>query len=107
MSLGDYQQLLEVTRPAGRRSWRVEDEPASTEWPTAYEQALVDPDPTDALRTAVVQAREAGTDRDTIQRHLTALRVHLQQADRDADEDVVLEVMDFLTGWSSPHMRID
>lgn len=79
----------------------------SSEWPTAYEQALADPDPTIALRTAVLHAREAGTDRDTIQRQLTALRVHLQHADRDADEDVVLEVMDFLAGWSSPHMRID
>lgn len=25
---------------------------------------------------------------------------------REDDEDVVLEVMDFLTGWSSPHVRL-
>jgi hypothetical protein len=85
----------------------VEDEPVSTDWPAAYERALAEPDPMTALRTAVVQAREAGTDRDTVQRQLTALRTHLRQTDRDADEDVVLEVMDFLAGWSSPHMRID
>jgi hypothetical protein len=85
----------------------VEDESVSTDWPSSYEQALTAPDPTIALRTAVVEARSAGTDRDTVQRQLVALRTHLQQEDRDADEDVVLEVMDFLAGWSSPHMHID
>jgi hypothetical protein len=38
---------------------------------------------------------------------LRALRGHLRDAGRDADEDMVLEVMDFLAGWSSPHMKID
>jgi hypothetical protein len=79
----------------------------STNWPASFEEALAAPDPTLALREAVVAAREAGTDRDTAEGQLRALRDHLRQAGRDEDEDVVLEVMDFLVGWASPHMKID
>jgi hypothetical protein len=33
---------------------------------------------------------------------LEALRSGLS----DADEDIVLEVLDFVTGWCSPHVRL-
>ena len=79
----------------------------TTDWPPAYEEALAAPEPTRALREAVVRARESGVARDVVERQLRALREHLQRAGRDEDEDVVLEVMDFLAGWSSPHMKID
>jgi hypothetical protein len=79
----------------------------TTDWPASFEDALATPEPTPALREAVVQARSAGVGRDTVEQQLRALREHLQRAGRDADEDVVLEVMDFLAGWSSPHMKID
>ena len=79
----------------------------TTDWPASFEEALAAPEPTLALREAVVRARTAGAERDAVERQLRALRGHLQRAGRDADEDVVLEVMDFLAGWSSPHMTID
>ena len=79
----------------------------TTDWPAFFEEALAAPEPTLALRDAVVRAREAGVERDVVEGQLRALREHLQRAGRDADEDVVLEVMDFLAGWSSPHMKID
>ena len=79
----------------------------TTDWPAAFEEALAAPKPTLALRDAVVQSRTAGVERDAVERQLRALREHLQRAGRDTDEDVVLEVMDFLAGWSSPHMKID
>ena len=79
----------------------------TTDWPASFEEALAAPEPTLSLRQAVVQARTAGAGRDTVERQLRALREHLQRAGREADEDVVLEVMDFLAGWSSPHMTID
>jgi hypothetical protein len=79
----------------------------STDWPASFEEAFSADQPTQALREAVVRARESGTDRDTAMAQLTALREHLAAAEREEDEDIVLEVMDFLAGWSSPHMRID
>jgi hypothetical protein len=79
----------------------------TTDWPASYEEALAAPEPTQALREAVVQARTAGVERAAVEQQLRALREHLRRAGREADEDVVLEVMDFLAGWSSPHMRID
>jgi hypothetical protein len=30
----------------------------------------------------------------------------LRQADREADEDAITDVMDFLVGWCSPHMKL-
>jgi hypothetical protein len=30
----------------------------------------------------------------------------LRQAGREADEDMVMDVMDFLMGWCSPHMKL-
>lgn len=79
----------------------------STDWPATFEEALGADQPTEALRGAVVRARETGTDRDTTMAQLTALREHLRTAGLEDDEDVVLEVMDFLAGWSSPHMTIE
>jgi hypothetical protein len=30
----------------------------------------------------------------------------LREAGREKDEDAVMDVMDFLVGWCSPHMRL-
>ncbi len=79
----------------------------STDWPGFFEDALGTDQPTQSLRAAVIRAREAGTGKDTAMAQLQALREHLREAGREDDEDVVLEVMDFLAGWSSPHMTID
>jgi hypothetical protein len=37
---------------------------------------------------------------------LEELRFELREEGREDAEDTVLDVMDFITGWSSPHMRI-
>lgn len=79
----------------------------SAEWPEGWEEALGGDAPTAALRGAVVDARSSGGDKDALLRQLGALRAHLAGSAREDDEDVVLEVMDFLAGWSGPHMRID
>jgi len=33
-------------------------------------------------------------------------RQSLHEAGRETDEDSLVEVMDFLTGWCSPHMSL-
>lgn len=60
----------------------------------------------ESLRQAVERELEAGVPREQILSQLEELRADLRHSDREVDEDVVLEVMDFLTGWSSPHMRL-
>jgi len=34
-------------------------------------------------------------------------RRQLREAGRDREEEVVLEIMDFLVGWCSPHMNLE
>jgi hypothetical protein len=56
----------------------------------------------DELRRAAQRELEAGTPREQVIATLEALRAGLS----DSDEDVVLEVLDFVTGWCSPHVRL-
>lgn len=54
-----------------------------------------------------MRLRNEGIARERLQEQLEALRARLRHEQREEDEDAVLEVLDFLTGWSSPHMTID
>ena len=56
----------------------------------------------DVIRGLILQ----GYQQESLAEELEALRSELRTAGREQDEDTVLEVMDFLTGWCSPHMRI-
>jgi hypothetical protein len=56
----------------------------------------------DDLRSAAEQELQAGTPREQVIAKLEALRDGLS----DSDEDVVLEVLDFATGWCSPRVRL-
>jgi hypothetical protein len=59
----------------------------------------------DALRSVVShELHERHADRDVVLGQLEALRGELRRAGRTQDEEVVLEVMDFLVGWCSPHV---
>jgi hypothetical protein len=53
------------------------------------------------LRVLVKAELVAGASRDEVLATLEELRVH--DPDR---KDVVLDVMDFVVGWSSPHMSL-
>lgn len=73
-----------------------------------FEAALRADDPVDQLSTVVRRLlRNSGTGREALLGELESLRAVLRAEGRDADEDLVLEVMDFLAGWASPHMKIE
>lgn len=55
----------------------------------------------DGLRRAAEHELRAGTPRDQLIMRLEELRSGLS----DSNEDAVLEVLDFVTGWCSPHVR--
>lgn len=72
-----------------------------------FEMALRQPGPRDQNLAAMVKANlNAGQDRDDALASLTQFREALASAGREADEDVVLEVMDYLAGWSSLHLKL-
>jgi hypothetical protein len=64
-----------------------------------YEMALSQPGPRD-------QNLAKGQDRADALEGLTRFREALARAGRDEDEDIVLDVMDHITGWASPHLRL-
>ena len=74
--------------------------------PTALSVALASDNAMESLRLAVGRVLEAGVTRERVVAQLEELRVDLRRVGRDDDEGVVLEVMDFASGWCSPHMRL-
>jgi hypothetical protein len=57
------------------------------------------------LRAVVRDALETGTSQNDVLADLQRLRVELRQDDPER-EDVVLDVMDFVEGWASPHVAM-
>lgn len=73
----------------------------------AFEDALRAPDPTSALAAVVRESlKEPSVTREELLEALEEFRSLLQRQGLDAEEDVVLEVMDFLAGWASPHVSL-
>ena len=56
-----------------------------------------------AVSAFVRELRKEGQTKEAILARMEALRRSVS----DEQEDVLLEVMDFLVGWCSPHARID
>ena len=67
-----------------------------------FRAALASEHRLDDLRRAAESELQVGTPREQVVAKLEALRSGLT----DSDEDVVLEVLDFVTGWCSPHVRL-
>jgi hypothetical protein len=68
--------------------------------------ALASDDRLGALRRAAERELHAGRPREEMIARLEELRTRLRDGGREDDEDIVLEVLDFVTGWCSPHMRV-
>jgi hypothetical protein len=70
------------------------------------ERALRSTEPVNELRALVLGLIAAGQSRDAILQLFESARHELRQADRERDVDGVTDVMDFLVGWCSPHMKL-
>ena len=70
------------------------------------EHALRSTQPVNELRAMVLSLMAEGQSQDTILQILEGARQELRQADREADEDAVTDVMDFVVGWCSPHRKL-
>ncbi len=73
----------------------------------AFHQALDSSRPVMEIRDLVrSEELESGVSRSEVLGQLESLRIELRGSDREAEEDVALDVMDFVSGWSSPHMQL-
>jgi hypothetical protein len=72
----------------------------------AIEEALRSDDRVGALRRLAQHLLDEGSEPETLLGQLERARQELREAGREEDEDAVMDVMDLLTGWCSPHMRL-
>ena len=70
------------------------------------EAALRTPAPMKSLRDLAAELLRSGQGRDAVYGLFESARAALREADREPDEEAVMDVMDFLTGWCSPHMKL-
>jgi len=73
---------------------------------TRFEKALGSLEPIETLRSLVGELAAEGYDKAAILELFEQQRQRLRLANREADEDAVMDVMDFLVGWCSPHMKL-
>lgn len=74
---------------------------------TRYEDALRASEPLHALREAAAHDIHVGhRSRGTVMNALAGLSDKMRRQGRDAEDDLVLEVMDSVEGWCSPQSRI-
>jgi hypothetical protein len=106
MTAEEYQQALAATRGAWALAspWKLEV--VEMDSVQQFEKALQGGQPTTCLREVVRGLLAQGYTRQTVLDELETFRRLLQQSGRLEDEDVVLEVLDFLAGWCSPHMAL-
>ena len=77
-----------------------------TKMRTTFRAALESKEARNSLWRAVNQALDAGLPRDQALTQLEELRTELRRSGRGDEEDAVLEVMDCLVGWCSPHTKL-
>jgi hypothetical protein len=70
------------------------------------EEALRSSDPVNELRNLVLHLHADGQTREAILELFERTRQDLRHANRESDEEAVMDVMDFLVGWCSPHMKL-
>ncbi len=72
----------------------------------AFQRALDSPESVRNVRDLARSELEQRVSRSDVLGQLESLRIELRGNDRSDHEDVVLDVMDFVSGWSSPHIQL-
>jgi hypothetical protein len=68
--------------------------------------ALRSDQPLGQLRSIIVGLLDAGQTPESVLAILERCRQQLRSEGREADEDTLMDAMDFLTGWCAPHMKL-
>lgn len=69
-------------------------------------RALNSAAPHDTLRSVVLKLVLDGSERSELLKSLGEYRSLQKSVLSEAEDDIILEVMDYLAGWCSPHMKI-
>ena len=77
-----------------------------TTFEESLERCLRSGNPVLDLRAVLEQFLSQGADQTELLQKLENARQQLRLAKREADEEAVTDVMDFLVGWCSPHMKL-
>jgi hypothetical protein len=105
MALDDYQRRLAATQSKWRPAW-----PAGGVTMTLLDQvekALRADNPLRQLRAVAVEHLSGGMGRQELLDALEGVRAVLRSQGREADEDTVMEQMDIVADYCSPHMKIE
>lgn len=78
------------------------------EYQGRFEEALRATDPVEALRLVVEDLVRRGQSKEQVRESLSRFLDQLQNSKerREADADAVMDVLDFVEGWCSPHMKL-
>lgn len=71
-----------------------------------FRGAMGEEDKVLGLRAVAAELLAEGRSRDEVLAAFESLRDEARRDGREEDEDAILEVMDFLVGWCSPHMKM-
>ena len=74
--------------------------------PATVEHALKSSQAYDELRAIAVALFAEGNTEQAVYELFEAVRADLRLAGREVDEEVVMDVMDCLVGWCSPHQEL-
>ncbi len=69
--------------------------------------ALESDAPLREARSVVESFLRQGQEKQALLDRLERIRQKFREKGREPEEDVVMDVMEFVLGWCSPHMRID
>ncbi|HMF12237.1 MAG TPA: hypothetical protein VKE94_08020 [Gemmataceae bacterium] len=70
------------------------------------EKALQSNEPVTELRNVALDLFADSQTREAVLELFERARPELREADRAGEEDAVMDVMDFLAGWCSPHVKL-
>ncbi len=70
------------------------------------EVALRSDSPFEELRNSLKTMIDQGYERNKLVQELIDFALKLRAENREKDDDLILEMVDFLTGWCSPNMKI-
>ncbi len=107
MTLAEYQDALAQTQASWRR---LKPGPIRGSPPMPLderiEQAFQSSDPFQQLRSLALELLDQGYDKSSVVERFQEARQHFREADRESEEDVVMDVLDCLVGWCSSQMRL-
>lgn len=70
------------------------------------EKALRSDNPFEEIRNLLKTMIAQGYEREKLVQELINFALRLRAENREKDDDLILEMVDFLTGWCSSHMKI-